>query len=39
MANELFQFTIIDYTTNPLGDSTIIEEPIGWDGGNLRYKN
>jgi len=32
MANELFQFTIIDYTTNPLGDSTIVEEPIGWDG-------
>lgn len=32
MANELYQFTIIDYTTNPLGDSTIIEEPIGWDG-------
>lgn len=32
MANELFQFTIIDYTTNPLGDSTIIDEPIGWDG-------
>jgi hypothetical protein len=32
MANELFQFTIIDYTTNPLGDSTIIDEPVGWDG-------
>lgn len=32
MANELFQFTIIDYTTNPLGDATLIEEPIGWDG-------
>jgi len=32
MANELFQFTIIDYTTNPAGDSTIVEEPIGWDG-------
>lgn len=32
MANELFQFTIIDYTTNPLGDATLIQEPIGWDG-------
>lgn len=32
MANELFQFTIIDYTTNPSGDQYDIEEPIGWDG-------
>jgi hypothetical protein len=27
-----FKFTIIDYTTNPLGDSTVIDEPVGWDG-------
>lgn len=27
-----FRFTIIDYTTNPLGDSMVIDEPIGWDG-------
>ncbi len=30
--NELYQFTIIDYTTNPLGVPTLIDEPIGWDG-------
>lgn len=34
----MLRFTIIDYTTNPLGDSTEIDEPIGWDGINLRLK-
>jgi hypothetical protein len=34
----MLQFTIIDYTTNPLGISTVIDEPIGWDGINLRMK-
>lgn len=26
----MFRFTIIDYTTNPLGDSTVIPEPLGF---------
>lgn len=37
-----FRFTIIDYTTNPAGDSTVIDEPVGWDGLNMkliRHKN
>lgn len=34
----MLTFTIIDYTTNPLGISTTIDEPIGWDGINLRMK-
>jgi hypothetical protein len=34
----MLTFTIIDYTTNPLGISTVIDEPIGWDGINLRMK-
>lgn len=34
----MLRFTIIDYTTNPLGDSIEIDEPIGWDGINLRLK-
>lgn len=32
------RFTIIDYTTNPAGDSTVIDEPVGWDGIALRLK-
>jgi hypothetical protein len=32
----MLRFTIIDYTTNPAGDSTVIDEPIGWDGIALR---
>jgi hypothetical protein len=27
-----WQFTLIDYTNNPLGVATIIDEPSGWDG-------
>lgn len=27
----MFRFTIIDYTTNPLGDSTVIPEPLGFE--------
>jgi len=27
-----FRYTIIDYTTNPYGESTVVQEPIGWDG-------
>ena len=26
----MFRFTIIDYTTNPSGDSTVIDEPLGF---------
>lgn len=33
-----FRFTIIDYTVNPAGDSTVIEEPAGWDGIVLKLK-
>ena len=33
-----WQFTIIDYTTNPAGVSTPIAEPVGWDGINLHLK-
>ncbi len=32
------QFTIIDYTTNPLGDATEIDEPVGWDAINFHLK-
>lgn len=32
VADELFKFTIIDYTTNPSGDTYTIDEPVGWDG-------
>jgi hypothetical protein len=27
-----YKFTIIDYSVNPAGDSTVIPEPVGWDG-------
>lgn len=32
------QFTIIDYTTNPAGVSTVVNEPVGWDSTTLRLK-
>ena len=25
------KFTIIDYTTDPAGEQTVIDEPVGWD--------
>lgn len=34
----MLRFTIKDYTTDPNGVSTQIDEPIGWDGINLRLK-
>ena len=34
----IYQFTLTDYTINPLGISTIIEEPNGWDGMELSLK-
>ena len=34
----IYQFTLTDYTINPLGVSTIIEEPNGWDGMELSLK-
>lgn len=34
----MLRFTIIDYTTDPLGVYTEIDEPVGWDGINLRMK-
>ncbi|HRG88767.1 MAG TPA: hypothetical protein PLW44_07070, partial [Chitinophagales bacterium] len=32
------RFTITDYTTNPAGDSTVVNEPVGWDSTTLRLK-
>ncbi len=32
------KFTITDYTTNPAGDSTVVNEPVGWDSTTLRLK-
>jgi hypothetical protein len=32
------KFTIIDYTTNPSGHSTVVNEPVGWDSTTLRLK-
>ena len=32
------KFTIIDYTTDPGGVETLIDEPVGWDGIGLRLK-
>lgn len=34
----MFRFTIIDYTTNPLGDSTVIPEPLGFENLELVIK-
>jgi hypothetical protein len=34
----IYQFTLIDYTTDTNGVSTIIEEPNGWDGMELSLK-
>lgn len=34
----MLKFTIIDYTTNPLGDSTVIDEPVGWDAIGMRLR-
>jgi len=30
-------YTLIDYTTNPLGDSTVIKEPVSWDKLTIKY--
>lgn len=32
------KFTITDYTTNPSGHSTVVNEPVGWDSTTLRLK-
>lgn len=32
------RFTIIDYTTDPNGIDTVIDEPVGWDAISLRMK-
>lgn len=32
------KFTITDYTTNPAGVSTVIDEPVGWDTIGMRLK-
>lgn len=32
------KFTIVDYTTNPTGDSAVVNEPVGWDSTTLRLK-
>ena len=34
----MFKFNIIDYTTNPLGDTTMIDEPVGFDAVDLAFK-
>ena len=34
----IFKFTITDYTTNPSGTSTIVDEPIGYDTVAMRLK-
>lgn len=33
-----WQFSIIDFTTNPNGITTVINEPVGWDGITLTLK-
>ncbi len=32
------RFTIIDYTTDFTGISTVVDEPVGWDGTAMRLK-
>ncbi len=32
------KFTIIDYTTDPAGVETVVDEPVGWDSVGFRLK-
>lgn len=34
----MFRFTLTDYTTNPLGNSLLVEEPGGWENLAMRLK-
>ena len=34
----MFRFTIIDFTLNKNGVSTVINEPVGWDAITIRLK-
>lgn len=34
----MFRFTIIDFTSDPAGIETVVDEPVGWDGITIQLK-